>query len=595
MLTCMAILTAFLFTWLLLGRVLSSNTVAVEKNIISVVGNGGGGAYVPSKENSNVHYGVVVDCGSSGTRLYIYVWPEHSGKKNNLLQIKQLLDKQGVPIVKKLEPGLSSMVKTPGNATEYMKSLLDFAAEVIPNDKHRETPLYIFATAGLRFLAPDEQKQILEDLFTDIVRDYRFQIEKTHIQVIPGKLEGIYSWIAINYVLGRFESNSTDSVSVSDGHSISISQQRQSTVGILDMGGASAQIAFEVASDTPLDSDDVAEFSLGTDEHSSYFKYKIYVTTFLGFGANKAYDKYIEQLIVTSYPALNSSQNSTNEYVNTAACLPNGYITKYERSNRTITLYGNGSFSNCAKYVLPLLNLNASCSRAPCSLNGVHQPLINYETADFYGFSEFWYTMEDILRIGGPYKHQTFLKASMSYCGSNWTTIRSWYAKHLFPKADLNRLLLQCFKSAWLYAFVHDGLKFPMDYKGLKSASLVNNHDVQWTLGAILYKTRFLPLRTINHIHSATHYRHTHQHSSTVISIICIIFIFLCLLLYQQKIRSKLRMYLSRRNNILYGNTNGYSNSNNNRYQQLSSVIISSTAAPSLIPTNGIANRLRSV
>ena len=51
---------------------------------------------------------------------------------------------------------------------------------------------------------------LLEDLFNDIVRDYQFQIEKTHIQVISGKLEGIYSWIAINYVLGRFQNNQTN-------------------------------------------------------------------------------------------------------------------------------------------------------------------------------------------------------------------------------------------------------------------------------------------------------------------------------------------------------------------------------------------------
>jgi ectonucleoside triphosphate diphosphohydrolase 4 len=100
---------------------------------------------------------------------------------------------------------------------------------------------------------------LLEDLFNDIVRLYNFQIQKTHIQVIPGKLEGIYSWIAINYVLGRFQNNNTDSskilkiefrkeinlylVSVTDGNSVSISKKRPSTVGILDMGGASAQIA----------------------------------------------------------------------------------------------------------------------------------------------------------------------------------------------------------------------------------------------------------------------------------------------------------------------------------------------------------------
>ncbi len=55
-----------------------------------------------------------------------------------------------------------------------------------------------------------EQNQILQDLFTDIERDYDFLVEKTHFQVITGQFEGIYSWIAINYVLGRFSNNHTN-------------------------------------------------------------------------------------------------------------------------------------------------------------------------------------------------------------------------------------------------------------------------------------------------------------------------------------------------------------------------------------------------
>ena len=58
-----------------------------------------------ANELPDLHYGIVIDCGSSGSRLYIYIWPEHSGKIDELLQIKQLLDKEGVPVVKKLEPG----------------------------------------------------------------------------------------------------------------------------------------------------------------------------------------------------------------------------------------------------------------------------------------------------------------------------------------------------------------------------------------------------------------------------------------------------------------------------------------------------------
>jgi hypothetical protein len=41
----------------------------------------------------------------------------------------------------------------------------------------------------------------------------------------------------------------------------------------------------------------VTEFSLGYDDHQEAFKYKIYVTTFLGYGANKAFDNYIDRVI----------------------------------------------------------------------------------------------------------------------------------------------------------------------------------------------------------------------------------------------------------------------------------------------------------
>ena len=37
-----------------------------------------------------------------------------------------------------------------------------------------------------------------------------------------------------------------------------------------------------------------------------------------------------------------------------------------------------------------------------------------------YGFSEYWYTMDDILHIGGSYKEQKFIEAAQKFCGSDW-------------------------------------------------------------------------------------------------------------------------------------------------------------------------------
>jgi hypothetical protein len=53
----------------------------------------------------------------------------------------------------------------------------------------------------------------------------------------------------------------------------------------------------------------------------------------------------------------------------------------------------------------------------------------------------------------------------------------------------------QCFKSAWMFEVFHRGFSFPVSYKNLKTALQVYDKEVQWTLGAILYRTRFLPLR----------------------------------------------------------------------------------------------------
>jgi len=53
----------------------------------------------------------------------------------------------------------------------------------------------------------------------------------------------------------------------------------------------------------------------------------------------------------------------------------------------------------------------------------------------------------------------------------------------------------QCFKAAWMTAVLHQGFKFPQNYSNLHSAFYIGDKEVQWTLGAILYRTRFLPLR----------------------------------------------------------------------------------------------------
>ncbi|MEJ1278743.1 hypothetical protein NN561_009666 [Cricetulus griseus] len=48
-----------------------------------------------------------------------------------------------------------------------------------------------------------------------------------------------------------------------------------------------------------------------------------------------------------------------------------------------------------------------------------------------------------------------------------------------------------------MFEVFHRGFSFPVTYKNLKTALQVYDKEVQWTLAAILYRTRFLPLRDI--------------------------------------------------------------------------------------------------
>ena len=45
-------------------------------------------------------------------------------------------------------------------------------------------------------------------------------------------------------------------------------------------------------------------------------------------------------------------------------------------------------------------------------MNGVFQPDIDFNSSEFYGFSEFYYSMEDVLRIAGHYNHDRFSAAA---------------------------------------------------------------------------------------------------------------------------------------------------------------------------------------
>ncbi|XP_067115779.1 ectonucleoside triphosphate diphosphohydrolase 7-like isoform X1 [Osmerus mordax] len=501
--------------------------------------------------NAALNYGIVVDCGSSGSRVFVYYWPPHNGNPHTLLDIRQMRDRDRTPVVKKIKPGISTLAETPERASDYLQPLLSFAAAHVPRAKHKETPLYILCTAGMRLLSDGQQSSILEDLVSDVTKEFDFLFSRSHAEVISGKQEGVYAWIGINFVLGRFDHADDEDdamVEVTTGSQAHQPISRRRTVGIMDMGGASLQIAYEVPSAVTFSSPEqeevgktlLAEFNLGCDVDHTDHVYRVYVTTFLGFGGNMARQRYEDQLVNNTLARnrLSGEQRGLSESSALPdPCLPAGLTDVVEREGTRVHLRGQGDWGRCQGSVRPFLGLH----NGTMSPYGVYQAPIDFKNSEFYGFSEFYYCTEDVLRMGGQYDSHKYSRAATEYCATKWSTLKQRLESKLFSQqADVSRLKYQCFKSAWMYEVLHSGFRFPGDYASLKTAQRVYDKEVQWTLGAILFKTRFLPLRDLQQevfrqahpgwLRSSFMYHH-HLFS------LCILVVLLAILLYLLRLR----------------------------------------------------------
>uniref|UniRef100_A0A0N5AH45 Nucleoside-diphosphatase mig-23 n=1 Tax=Syphacia muris TaxID=451379 RepID=A0A0N5AH45_9BILA len=421
-------------------------------------------------------YGVIIDAGSTGSRLFLYRWKSISESK--LIDIHPVLDGNDNPVVKKIKPGLSSFADAPLNATDYIKPLFDYVIKYVPQSKVIYTPVFIFATAGMRLLPESAQNAILKNIRTNLPLITPLQVIPENIRVIQGKWEGIYSWIAINYILGRFNENKSE-------------VNRSVTVGMADMGGASVQIAFELEESDTGYGNNYEEVNLGCSNNNLY-RYRLFVTTFLGYGVNEGQRKYEDYL----YHSVTTAQNDTSAVIIKDPCMPVNLVQLVENANTSYFVRrGSGDWDKCVLTLSQVINTSAEteCSRELCFLGKVLAPKRSLSTIELYGFSEYWFSLDNVLSLGGPYNFSAVATKARRFCRQKWNSIRTH--RMLYPRASEERLRAQCFKSAWIVAVLHSGFNVDYENNHFRSVLNVEGQEIQWTLGAMLYHLRYFPLR----------------------------------------------------------------------------------------------------
>lgn len=405
-------------------------------------------------------YGVILDAGSSGTRVYVYRWKNAasaraSASPDELDRLPKIhTDKKWR---KKVHPGVSTFGSRPEDVgPEHLAELVEFALDIVPADEVANTPIFLLATAGMRLL-PDEQRALVLDNVCGYFRENTgFQLPDCdlHVQVIPGETEGLYGWIAANYLLGGFDA--PEDHAHGGGHH---------TYGFLDMGGASAQIAFAPnATETEKHAEDLKLLRL-RKVNGENLEHKVFVTTWLGFGANEARRRYVEELL-EAYPGSKELPDP---------CLPVGLMVttsgeELDSDSPALIgsdphLVGTGKFAECLKRTYPLLEKDVPCLDEPCLLNGIHTPAIDFNVNHFVGVSEYWHTTHEIFAMAHKdkaYDFQTYQKQVMELCSREWDDIeediedRKWG-----KKVDEKTVEEVCFKASWLINMLHDGIGVP--------------------------------------------------------------------------------------------------------------------------------------
>lgn len=200
--------------------------------------------------NQNKQYSLFIDAGSSGSRVHVI----------------ERQDSSSFPVLTDVfssstKPGLSSFSNYPEQAGPSLKKILDEATDYLINQQASlvDTPISVLATAGMRLLSEEQQLAIYANVIRYLKQHYAYHVNE--VRTIDGKLEGLYGWLGVNYLLGNF-------------------QQHQPTVGSIDMGGASVEMTF--ATTDNISTGDKVELEV------NHQHYTIYSKSILGLGQDQA-------------------------------------------------------------------------------------------------------------------------------------------------------------------------------------------------------------------------------------------------------------------------------------------------------------------
>jgi hypothetical protein len=194
--------------------------------------------------HSTVH-GMMIDAGSTGSRLHLYEWEprilsEHKEVQDAVSGKKLSYPESESRWTDRLRPGLATFAvlsddKLVQGIADYLSPLIDFAQAILreKQENFESFPMFLRATAGMRTLSKTDRSRVLGAVRTLFSNNTYcpFYFENEFARVLSGEEEAIFGWAGINFVMGNL-------VEESEGAGTVVNPKL--TYGALDMGGASS-------------------------------------------------------------------------------------------------------------------------------------------------------------------------------------------------------------------------------------------------------------------------------------------------------------------------------------------------------------------
>lgn len=427
---------------------------------------------------------VILDCGSTGTRVFVYRASANRKKGGGLpillsslpedLPSKPNLQRGRAYNRMETEPGFDKLVHNVSGLMGAIKPLLQRAEKQIPKHAHKTTSLFLYATAGVRRLPSSDSEWLLNNAWK-IMKNSSFLCQREWVKIISGMEEAYFGWIALNHHTGVLGA-----------------MPKQETFGALDLGGSSLQVTFE--NEVHVHNETSLQLSIGPVNHH------LNAYSLSGYGLNDAFDKSVVYLL-KRLPRISNADLASGNVVVKHPCLQSGYKEHYicshcssvyqngeippigggklgkgGKSGISVQLLGAPNWEECSLLGKAAVNLSEwsdkspgiDCEMYPCALpDNLPRPY-----GQFYGMSGF-YVVYQFFNLTSDAALDDVLEKGREFCEKPWDIAKNSVAPQPFIEQ-------YCFRAPYVVFLLREGLHITDNH------IIIGSGSITWTLGVAL-------------------------------------------------------------------------------------------------------------